>query len=185
MEKEDDFSLKQLEKEFAELEMEEKALKLELTTLQSDHDRIEQELDEQLAAKETLESEEEKYWKEYSKYKRELQNAEDEYKGFEGKLKYTQTQIELKKTNVFNSTFHIWHVGAFATINGFRLGRLSSVPVEWNEINAAWGQTSLLLSCLAKAMGMESFQRYQIVPYGNYSYIKVYFLAERYFLEIL
>ena len=89
-------------------------------------------------------------------------------------LKYTQTQIEkLKKTNVFNSTFHIWHVGAFATINGFRLGRLSSVPVEWNEINAAWGQTALLLSCLAKALGIESFQRYQIVPYGNYSYIKV------------
>jgi hypothetical protein len=60
--------------------------------------------------------------------------------------------------NVFNATFHIWHVGHFATINGFRLGRLPSVPVEWTEINAAWGQTALLLTCLAKAIGMDGFQ---------------------------
>ncbi len=53
-----------------------------------------------------------------------------------------------------------------------RLGRLPSVPVEWNEINAAWGQTALLLSCLAKKVGME-FQKYNLVPYGSYSYIKV------------
>lgn len=46
------------------------------------------------------------------------------------------------------------------------------MPVEWNEINAAWGQTALLLSCLAKKVGME-FQKYNLVPYGSYSYIKV------------
>jgi beclin 1 len=49
---------------------------------------------------------------------------------------------------------------------------LPSVPVEWNEINAAWGQTALLLWCLAKKVGME-FQRYSLYPYGSYSYIKV------------
>ena len=27
---------------------------------------------------------------------------------------------KLKKTNVFNATFHIWHSGHFGTINGFR-----------------------------------------------------------------
>ena len=53
-----------------------------------------------------------------------------------------------------------------------RLGRLPSVPVEWNEINAAWGQTALLLSCLANKVGME-FQKYNLVPFGSYSYIKV------------
>jgi beclin 1 len=45
-------------------------------------------------------------------------------------LKHAQSQLEkLKKTNVFNSTFHIWHSGHFGTINGFRLGRLPGVPV--------------------------------------------------------
>lgn len=51
------------------------------------------------------------------------------------------------------------HSGQFGTINNFRLGRLPSVPVEWNEINAAWGQTVLLLHALANKMGLK-FQRY-------------------------
>ncbi|KAK6329098.1 hypothetical protein J4Q44_G00010760 [Coregonus suidteri] len=50
------------------------------------------------------------------------------------------------------------HSGQFGTINNFRLGRLPSVPVEWNEINAAWGQTVLL-----------RFLRYRLDPYGNHS----------------
>lgn len=50
------------------------------------------------------------------------------------------------------------HSGQFGTINNFRLGRLPSVPVEWNEINAAWGQTVLLLHALANKMGLR-FQR--------------------------
>lgn len=53
------------------------------------------------------------------------------------------------------------HSGQFGTINNFRLGRLPSVPVEWNEINAAWGQTVLLLHALANKMGLR-FQRYTL-----------------------
>nr|XP_014350027.1 PREDICTED: beclin-1 [Latimeria chalumnae] len=65
----------------------------------------------------------------------------------------------------------IRHSGQFGTINNFRLGRLPSVPVEWNEINAAWGQTVLLLHALANKMGLK-FQRYRLVPYGNHSYLE-------------
>lgn len=54
------------------------------------------------------------------------------------------------------------HSGQFGTINNFRLGRLPSVPVEWNEINAAWGQTVLLLHALANKMGLK-FQRWEHV----------------------
>lgn len=54
------------------------------------------------------------------------------------------------------------HSGQFGTINNFRLGRLPSVPVEWNEINAAWGQTVLLLHALANKMGLR-FQRYELM----------------------
>ena len=76
---------------------------------------------------------------------------------------------------MFNATFHIWHAGHFGTINGFRLGRLPSVPVDWNEVNTAWGQTVLLLHSLCRKIGL-SLLRYQLVPYGNFSYVKV--LAE-------
>ena len=89
---------------------------------------------------------------------------------------------------MFNAAFHIWHSGHFGTINGFRLGRLPSVPVDWNELNTAWGQTVLLLHSLARNIQLQfvrfvpgpkfSFvthldDRYQLVPYGNYSYVKV------------
>ena len=49
--------------------------------------------------------------------------------------------------------FRIWFDGPFGTISGLRLGRTSSVAVEWDEINAAWGQAVLLLATLAKACG--------------------------------
>lgn len=86
---------------------------------------------------------------------------------------YTQTQLDkLKKTNVFNATFHIWHAGHFGTINSFRLGRLPSAPVDWSEINAAWGQTTLLLSALARRVNLK-FDKYKLIPFGNHSYIEV------------
>ena len=42
---------------------------------------------------------------------------------------------------------------------GLRLGRLPTQPVEWSEINAAWGQAALLLDLLAKRLNF-SFQTY-------------------------
>jgi hypothetical protein len=106
---------------------------------------------------------------------------------------------------VFNDAFHIWCAGKktystgfniflprfdghFGTINGLRLGRLPAIPVDWNEINAAWGYTLLLLHILAvrqrfsfvkwvwgfggepKASGSLSPPlRYRLVPTGSYS----------------
>ena len=77
-------------------------------------------------------------------------------------LRHNQDQLnKLKKTNVFNATFHIWHSGHFGTINGFRLGRLPSIPVDWNELNTAWGQTVLLLYSLVKKIKLQ-LQRYKL-----------------------
>ncbi len=45
------------------------------------------------------------------------------------------------------------------------------LQVEWNEINAAWGQTVLLLSSLCRKLNLK-FKRYELVPFGNYSYVK-------------
>jgi len=78
---------------------------------------------------------------------------------------------KLRRTNVFNATFHIWHKGHFGTINNFRLGTLPAVPVAWSEINTAWGQTTLLFCALARKINL-NFERYRPVPYGNHSYIE-------------
>lgn len=74
----------------------------------------------------------------------------------------------LQRYNVCNDVFHIWHDGLFGTINGLRLGRLPSKPVEWVEINAAMGQAVLLLATIADRANFE-FSRNRLVPRGSYS----------------
>lgn len=114
----------------------------------------------------------ETYWTEYNQLKYQLFNLDDEILSAENQLAYYKQRIDkLSKTNVLNATFHIWHTGNFATINGFRLGRLPKEPVSWDEINAACGQCVLLLHCLAKKINLK-FQRYKLVPYGNNSFIE-------------
>lgn len=75
----------------------------------------------------------------------------------------------LKHTNVCNDAFFIWFDGPFGTINGFRLGRLPSQPVEYAEINAAWGQAAMLLATIEKRHKGFKFQRFRVVPMGSYS----------------
>ena len=81
---------------------------------------------------------------------------------------------------MYNDAFCIGHDGVFGTINGLRLGRVPGVPVspiatsdvfhsqedfqvEWAEINAAWGQTLLLLYTIARKLEF-SFEKCVIPP---------------------
>ncbi|KAF2324876.1 hypothetical protein GH714_020937 [Hevea brasiliensis] len=67
------------------------------------------------------------------------------------KTEVSQAHLELlKQTNVLNDAFPIHHDGEFGTINNFRLGRLPKILVEWDEINAAWGQACLLLHTMCQ-----------------------------------
>ncbi|KAL7286880.1 hypothetical protein TKK_0019011 [Trichogramma kaykai] len=161
-----------LEKELQDVKAEEERMILELKALRKEEEATKSAITEQEKEKERLQSEEERYWREYSRHRRDLIFAEDECRSLECQLAYAASQLErLKKTNVFNATFHIWHSGHFGTINSFRLGRLPSAPVDWSEINAAWGQTTLLLTALARKMNL-TFERYKLVPFGNHSYIE-------------
>ncbi|GAB1296865.1 Beclin-1 [Apodemus speciosus] len=191
----------QLQRELKELALEEERLIQELEDVEKNRKVVAENLEKVQAEAERLDQEEAQYQREYSEFKRQQLELDDELKSVENQMRYAQMQLDkLKKTNVFNATFHIWrvvhafnpntwkadlcefqaslvytvssrHSGQFGTINNFRLGRLPSVPVEWNEINAAWGQTVLLLHALANKMGLK-FQRYRLVPYGNHSYLE-------------
>ncbi|TRY63845.1 hypothetical protein TCAL_06860 [Tigriopus californicus] len=172
-ETEDDNHIQSLEKELETLENKEKTLREELKTLSEKTTKAEGDLEREMKAKKVIVEQEQKYWKEYSKFNREMLLNEDESKTVDCRLKYTESQLEkLKRLNIYNATFEIWYTDHFGTINGLRLGRSPSKPVDWNEINGAWGHTALLLWCLAKAIQMEPFQRYQLVPFGNFSYLK-------------
>jgi len=104
-------------------------------------------------------------------YQEELLNHEEEYAATNSMIEYASTQLNrLKRLNVVNDTFHIWEEGEFATINGFRLGRLPSCNVGWDEINAAWGQVCLLLDVIVKK-GHFDLKNYRLVPRGSASMI--------------
>ncbi|ELT90263.1 hypothetical protein CAPTEDRAFT_124048 [Capitella teleta] len=161
-----------LDKELAELDASEIQLVAQLESIESERTQLHEQMAKEEDKEQQLQEEEQQYFMEYNEYKRQLLEYEDAQRSVESQLKYAKTQLDsLKRTNVFNSTFHIWHSGPFGTINNFRLGRLPSVPVEWNEINAAWGQTVLLLHSLSAKMNL-TFLRYRLVPYGNHSFVE-------------
>ncbi|KAK1328106.1 hypothetical protein QTO34_012529 [Cnephaeus nilssonii] len=96
----------------------------------------------------------------------------DELWSVEDRLRHAQTQLAwLKRTNAFKAAFEIGCDGPIAIINSFRLGCTPTVPVSWGEINSAWGQAALLLVGLAHTVGLQ-FQRYQLIPRGDHSYLQ-------------
>ncbi|TMW56223.1 hypothetical protein Poli38472_008871 [Pythium oligandrum] len=72
--------------------------------------------------------------------------------------------------SVLTEAYVIGQTGPFGVINGFRMGQMPTVHVEWNEINAAFGECALLLHTLAGIVGLE-FTGFKIVPLGSFSKI--------------
>lgn len=166
-------SLSELEKELEDLKGEEHRLLDELEALKQEEEETLKLIEKNDVEAQRLAKEEDRYWKEYTRHRRDFMQTDDESRSLENQLTYSKNQLDkLKKTNAFNATFHIWYQGHFGTINNFRLGRLPSAPVDWSEINAAWGQTALLLSAMTRKINL-TFDKYKLVPYGNHSYIEV------------
>jgi len=163
----------ELDKELKELQEEERVLLEQLAKVELEEKKVAEAMEKEKEKCRQLEKDEEKFWREYNETSRVIMELEEEQRSVDNQLKYAQAQLDrLKKTNVFNATFHIWHDGEFGTINDYRLGRLPGTNVEWSEINAAWGQVVLLLVSLANKIGL-TFTKYRPVPYGNHSYIEV------------
>lgn len=61
-----------------------------------------------------------RYQKEYSEFKRQQLELDDELKSVDNQMRYCQIQLDrLKKTNVFNATFHIWYDATHAKNESF------------------------------------------------------------------
>lgn len=164
--------IESLKREIEQLEALESSLIRQLHSQADEQKQADSDLQNLQLERRTIREQNETYWTEYNLLKHQLFNLDDEILSAENQLSYYKQRIDLlTQTNVLNATFHIWHTGNFATINGFRLGRLPKEPVSWDEINAAWGQCVLLLHCLAKKINL-TFKRYRLVPYGSNSFIE-------------
>lgn len=161
-----------LQMELQALRLEEAKLARELADVDENHARVAADLRAAQAETVELQQQVRQYQRDYNELKWQQLELSDELTSVENQLCYTQLQLDrLKKTTIFSATFEIREEGTLGIINNFRLGRLPGVPVGWNEINTAWGQTALLLLALSKAIGLQ-FQRYQLVACGNHSYLK-------------
>ena len=133
-------------------------------------------LDEEIAGLEEesrqLDFDEEAFWRDRNSFALTLSDFQNERDALNMRYDHDSRQLErLQRTNVYNDAFCIGHDGYFGTINGLRLGRLTNPSVEWPEINAAWGQTALLLSTIADKLGFQ-FQGYRVKPLGSTSRIE-------------
>ncbi|KAL2009591.1 hypothetical protein VTN00DRAFT_5398 [Thermoascus crustaceus] len=133
-------------------------------------------VDEEIAALEEearqLDLEEEKFWRERNAFALTLAEFQNERDALNMRYDHDSRQLErLQRTNVYNDAFCIGHDGYFGTINGLRLGRLANPSVDWAEINAAWGQTCLLLATIAERLGFQ-FKGYRLIPMGSTSRIE-------------
>ncbi|KAI7786727.1 autophagy protein [Diaporthe eres] len=121
-----------------------------------------------------LDADEEQFWRDRNAFAMKLTDFQNERDSINSKFDHDSRLLEkLQRSNVYNDTFCISFDGYFATINSLRLGRLSNKPVDWPEINAAWGHALLLLVTVADKLGYQ-FDGYQPVPMGSTSKIVRY-----------
>ena len=150
---------------------ERKALE-ELEALEAEKARMEDEIAALDAEAERLDEEEESFWRERNAFTSELTAFQEERDSLQTQLTNDTKLLEsLQRTNVYNDTFCIGHDGHFGTINGLRLGRLPDHPVDWPEINAAWGQALLLLTVVAERLDFR-FKGFRLHPVGSTSKIE-------------
>ncbi|KAF2278113.1 APG6-domain-containing protein [Westerdykella ornata] len=133
------------------------------------------ELDSQLLALQAesraLDKTENDFWAHRNAFSTALTSFQEERDALTTKYNHDlQLLTQLQRRSVYNDIFFITHDDHYATINGLRLGRLSTPYVDWPEINAAWGQTCLLLATLADRLGYK-FQGYELYPMGSTSSI--------------
>lgn len=151
---------------------EEEAAYRELQALEREKAGVDQDIAALEEESRQLDLEEEIFWQDRNAFALTLAEFQNERDALNMRYDHDSRQLErLQRTNVYNDAFCIGHDGYFGTINGLRLGRLANPSVDWAEINAAWGQTLLLLATIAERLGFQ-FQGYRLKPMGSTSKIE-------------
>ncbi|KAJ5078197.1 beclin 1 [Anaeramoeba ignava] len=149
------------------------SMKKENGEINQERELLEEQMQELLNEEKELEKYEQEYFQDLNNFQLILQTHQQRKFEMERKLFVSDQELKkLSRTSVLNDLFKISHDGHFGTISGFRLGRLPSVPVSWDEINAGLGQAALLVKSLGKRLNY-GFKKYHIIPHGNFSRIEL------------
>ncbi|CAL1706493.1 unnamed protein product [Somion occarium] len=160
------------ERKIEKLKEEERFAIEQLKAAEDEHAQLENELKGLELEEKALEEEEAEFWRVHNAHQLKAAEQASQLAALRAAYAADSAILEkLERTNVYNDAFCIGHDGVFGTINGLRLGRVPGVPVEWAEINAAWGQTLLLLYTIARKLDF-TFENYRLVPMGSFSRIE-------------
>lgn len=161
-------SQSQFDDEMEHARREEEAERQNASNVEEELSLVQQQLEELKGVSLEVDALEERYWHEFNDFHMRLKFHIEERDSLLNKIDRASQRLQLlKSTNVYNDAFKIGHDGSFGTISGFRLGRTPEVHVEWDEINAAWGQAVLLLHTMAQACKL-NFAGYRLLPMGSH-----------------
>ncbi|PRP79077.1 hypothetical protein PROFUN_13179 [Planoprotostelium fungivorum] len=150
-------SEEELDAEIKAMEEEEKRLMSQMEDLMRERAVLEEEHKYVTEEEEEIDRLETKYLEHFAEYQGDYQNYLDDNEAVHIRLtNATEDLKSLRETNIYNDTFHI------------SLGRLPSQPVHWDEINAAWGQATLLLYTISRKLAFK-FSTYRLLPMGSSS----------------
>lgn len=108
-ENDDGSDLEILREKLNEMQTEEKQLIEELEAIEKEQIEVNKELNQQKDDLQQLYNDEDKYWHEYNNLKSAMFAADDEQQSVNNQLNSAKQQLDkLKRTDVFNATFHIW-----------------------------------------------------------------------------
>ncbi|KIL62573.1 hypothetical protein M378DRAFT_81116 [Amanita muscaria Koide BX008] len=165
-------SKEEAEKRIEKLKLEEQQVIEQLKEAEREREQLEEELRALELDEKALEAEEADFWRTHNEQLLVAEQQAAQVASLRAAYATDAATLEkLERTNVYNDAFCIGHDGVFGTINGLRLGRVANIQVEWAEINAAWGQTLLLLYTIARKLDL-TFEHYRLFPMGSFSRIE-------------
>jgi len=167
-----------------DLDAEEAALRKEIEGLLEDSIMVRKGIAKAYKEAENLEKEESEYWKSFSQ---ELSKQQFLYEQSEVYKVSVETQTNLSKTLSSRSmlqeffVFDALHSKKVGTVNGLRLGKVSSTDPPWEEVNAALGHVALFISTIMKwarankisTPDTGSLQLYRIQAIGSKSQLQL------------
>ncbi|KAI0049976.1 APG6-domain-containing protein [Auriscalpium vulgare] len=160
------------ERKINQLKEDERVAIQQLREAERERDQLADEMRALELEEKALEEEEEEFWRTHNAHLLKSVEQSSQLAALRAAYAADSATLErLERTNVYNDAFCIGHDGVFGTINNLRLGRVPGVPVEWAEINAAWGQTLLLLYTVARKLEF-TFENYRLVPMGSFSRVE-------------
>jgi len=142
-----------------------------MQSLVHQHMELQQELTALHYMEDEFQLEEERYWSDLVIMGNCLQTTSEE----KDTVQHAPLSVELLQLSSINIYLDTFIIGitqhGIGTINNLRLGKRVEEPVDWGEINAAWGQSVLLLHILAKKLGL-TFSKYKPIPMGASPYVQ-------------